>query len=120
VRDLGGANSGLSGPGGVCGGADLAPCLDVELDEAASRVDLARVGALHVQDMQVATTIDAVGRYGSAYPKGLKYALSSLGLCHDSLAEPFRRFGPAEGQRIARHLHEPGIASGAARAGAKG
>jgi dihydrodipicolinate synthase/N-acetylneuraminate lyase len=110
----------LGAHGGVPGGANFAPRLYVALYEAARRGDLDGVRALHAQVMHVATTIYAVGPYGSAYLKGVKCALSCLGLCDDFLAEPFRRFGPAERARIARHLHELGIAPASAGAGAKG
>jgi hypothetical protein len=59
--------------------------------------------------MQISTTIYAVGRYGSAYLKGLKCALSCLGICDDYLAEPFQRFGPVERGRIEAHLRDLGL-----------
>jgi dihydrodipicolinate synthase/N-acetylneuraminate lyase len=100
----------LGGHGGVCGGANLAPRLYVDLFEAASRGELERVRELHAQVMRISSTIYAVGRYGSAYLKGLKCALSCLGICDDFLAEPFRRFETAERERIARHLRDLGLA----------
>jgi 4-hydroxy-tetrahydrodipicolinate synthase len=99
----------LGGHGGVCGGSNLAPRLYVDLYEAAVRGDLDRVRALHARVMQISTTIYAVGRYGSAYLKGLKCALSCLGLCDDHMAEPFRRFAPPERQRIEAHLRDLGL-----------
>jgi 4-hydroxy-tetrahydrodipicolinate synthase len=46
----------------------------------------------------------AVGRYGSSYLKGLKCALSCMGICDDFLAEPFHRFRPPERRAIAKRL----------------
>jgi 4-hydroxy-tetrahydrodipicolinate synthase len=99
----------LGAHGGVCGGANLAPQLYVALFQAASRGDLDRVRALHARVIEISSTIYAVGRYGSAYLKGLKCALSCLGICEDYLAEPFRRFGPAERARIETHLRDLGL-----------
>lgn len=102
----------LGGHGGMCGGANLAPRLYVELYEAASRSDLARVRELHARVVQIAMTIYAVGPDWSSYLKGLKCALSCLGICDDFLAEPFQRFGPAERGRIEKHLEELGLLKG--------
>jgi dihydrodipicolinate synthase/N-acetylneuraminate lyase len=96
----------LGGHGGVCGGANLAPRLYVDLYEAARCGDLERVRDLHARVMRISNTIYTVGRYGSAYLKGLKCALSCLGICDDFLAEPFRRFGTAERAQIAGHLRD--------------
>jgi 4-hydroxy-tetrahydrodipicolinate synthase len=95
----------LSGAhGGVCGGANLFPRLYVELYEAATAADLDRVRALHGQVMRLGETIYAVGQHRSAFIKGLKCALSCLGICDDFMAEPFHRFGPRERQRIQTYL----------------
>lgn len=99
----------FGGHGGVCGGANIAPRLYVDLYEAATCGDLPRVRALQGQVMRLATTIYAAGPYWSAFVKGLKCALSCLGICEDYVAEPFRRFGAAERERIERHLRELGL-----------
>jgi 4-hydroxy-tetrahydrodipicolinate synthase len=101
----------LGGHGGVCGGANLAPRLYVDLYESARRGELARVRELHARVMRISSTIYAVGSYGSAYLKGLKCALACLGICEDRLAEPFQRFGAAERARIEQHVHELGLPS---------
>lgn len=99
----------LGAHGGVCGGANLLPRLYVDLYEAACTKDLARVEALHRVVMQIDATIYSVGRYGSSFLKGLKCALSCLGICSDFLAEPFHRFREPEREVIRRHLDELGI-----------
>jgi 2-dehydro-3-deoxy-D-pentonate aldolase len=58
----------------------------------------------------------AVGRHPSSYLKGLKCALSLLGICDDFMAEPFARFRAPERARVKRQLAALRIA-GAARAG---
>jgi len=99
----------LGAHGGVCGGANLLPRLYVDLYEAARTKDLARVESLHRTVMQIDATIYSVGRYGSSFLKGLKCALSCLGICSDFLAEPFHRFREPERETIRRYLEELGI-----------
>jgi len=99
----------LGGHGGVCGGANLVPKLYVDLYNAAYSKDLSKVQSLHKKVMQISTNIYNVGRFESSYLKGLKCALSCMGICSDFLAEPFHRFRRAEHKRIQRYIKELGI-----------
>lgn len=99
----------LGGHGGVCGGANLVPRLYVDLYEAARTRDLATVERLHETVMRICANIYSVGRYGSSFLKGLKCALSCVGICNDFLAEPFHRFREPERQVVQQHLDELGI-----------
>ena len=99
----------LGAHGGVCGGANLLPHLYVDLYEAARAKDLARVEPLHRMVMRVCSTIYSVGQYESSFLKGLKCALSCLGICSDFVAEPFHRFREPQRQIICRHMEELGI-----------
>ena len=99
----------LGGHGGVCGGANLCPRLYVDLYEAAAARQLDRATALHAQVMRISTTLYRVGRHGSAFIKGLKCALSVLGICDDFLAEPFHRFREEERQQVRTSLASLGI-----------
>jgi len=99
----------LGAHGGVCGGANLLPRLYVDLYEAACAKDLARVESLHQRVMQVNATVFRVGRYESSFLKGLKCALSCLGVCSDFLAEPFHRFREPERDAVRRHMEQLGI-----------
>lgn len=90
----------LGGHGGVCGGANLIPRLYVDLYNASAAGDLPKVRELHDRVMEISVTLYAVGKYGSAFIKGLKSALSCLGICDDVLAEPFQKFAPSERQRV--------------------
>jgi dihydrodipicolinate synthase/N-acetylneuraminate lyase len=99
----------LGGHGGVCGGANLCPRLYVDLYEAAAARQLDRAAALHAQVMRISTTLYRVGRYGSAFIKGLKCALKELGICDDFLAEPFHRFGKEEREQVRVSLASLGI-----------
>jgi len=99
----------LGGHGGVSGGANLAPRLYVDLYNAACSKDLSAVESLRRKVMQISTSIYSVGKYESSYLKGLKCALSCMGICNDFMAEPFHRFRQAERKVIRRHLEELGI-----------
>jgi len=99
----------LGASGGVCGGANILPKLYVDLYDAARSQDMETMEALHNRVMQISTSIYGVGRYQSSYLKGLKCALSCMGICSDFLAEPFHRFRSAEHDVIRRHLEELGI-----------
>ena len=94
----------LGGHGGVNGGANLSPELYVGLFHAARAGDLAKVRALHTRVLQQSTELYTVGGTGASLLQGLKCALSLRGLCHDALAEPFTRFGPAERATIAARM----------------
>jgi dihydrodipicolinate synthase/N-acetylneuraminate lyase len=100
----------LGASGGVCGGANILPKLYVDLYNAACSRDMETTEALHKKVMQISTSIYGVGHYQSSYLKGLKCALSCMGICSDFLAEPFHRFRSAEHDVIRRHLEELGIA----------
>jgi 4-hydroxy-tetrahydrodipicolinate synthase len=99
----------LGGHGSVCGGANLIPELYVELYNAACSKDLLKVESLHQKVMELSTAIYNVGRYESSFLKGLKCALSCIGICSDFLAEPFHRFRRAEHEVIERYVKELGI-----------
>lgn len=99
----------VGGHGGVCGGANLVPRLYVDLYKAALARDLARVESLHKTMMRLHGTIYSVGHYESSFLKGLKCALSCLGICSDFLAEPFHRFREPERKIIQGYLDELGV-----------
>lgn len=94
----------LGGHGGVAGGANLLPRLYVDLYEAAAKGDLARVQQLHDRVMHISVTLYTVGKYGSAFIKGLKCSLSCLGICSDVMAEPFQRFRDEQREQTKRCL----------------
>ena len=96
----------LGGHGGVSGGANLFPRLYVELYEAASSGDLATVRRLHAQVMRISTMLYTVGNYGTGITKALKSALSLLGVCRDTMAEPFKALEASERDRVKHVLAE--------------
>ncbi len=99
----------LGGHGGICGGANLLPRLYVDLYEAACARDMARVQTLHRMVTKLGRTIYRVGRYESSFLKGLKCALSCLGICSDFMAEPLHRFRGPERQIVQEYIEELGI-----------
>jgi len=109
----------LGGHGGVCAGANIFPRLYVELYAAAERGDLPRSRALHSMTMRVAEEVYRMGQHPSAVIKGVKCALSCLGLCDDFMAEPFHRCRDPERKRIQSALKavEPEVATALGRTG---
>jgi len=99
----------LGAHGGVSAGANLWPQLYVDLYNAAQAKDLSAVVTLHEKVMQINSKIYSVGHHGSSCLKGLKCALSWMGICSDLLAEPFQRFRVAERDVIRQHVQELGI-----------
>lgn len=95
---------GAGAHGGVCGGANLVPRLFAELYRAASEGDSERAARLHARVLRLSETVYAVGRHPSRLIKGIKCALSLLGVCDDFMAEPFHRFRAAEREAVRRHL----------------
>ena len=90
----------LGAAGGVNGGANVFPELYVALYEAAAANDLERVKALQHHVMAVAASLYTIGRYGSSAIKGIKCALSLLGICSDYLSYPYQRFLDAERTKV--------------------
>ncbi|GAG13610.1 unnamed protein product, partial [marine sediment metagenome] len=89
---------------------NLIPRLFVDLYDAAMAGDVAKVRELHTRVIKISTTLYTIGRHGSAFIKGLKCALSCLGICEDVLAEPFQRFESQEREQVRRVLAELNIA----------
>lgn len=94
------------GHGGVNGGANVFPRLYVDLYKAASCGDLTRTRELHAKVMQVSGKLYRIGSHASSYIKGIKTALSLLGICDDFMAEPCQRFEASERARVQTVLKE--------------
>jgi len=96
---------GYGGHGGVAGGANLRPELFVRLYEA-----LAARNGVQAEMLQAEVDRQAelyrIGQHSSSIIKGLKCALSCLGICDDYLAEPFHRFRASERARVQRLVEE--------------
>lgn len=95
----------LGGHGGINGGANMFPELYVGMYNAAKNRDMETVLRLQQLIMQISTSIYTVGRHGSSYLKGLKCALSLLGIINDDfVASPFYKFEAPERQKIQQAL----------------
>ena len=89
---------------GINGGANMFPELYVDLYHAAVARDMETVSRLQPLVMQISSSIYTVGQHGSSYLKGLKCALSLLGVCDDFVAAPFHRFNVPEREKIRKAL----------------
>ena len=96
------------GHGGVNGGALIEPRLLVDIYEATLRGDDARRTLLEERLLKLGA-IYRVGRHASAVIKGMKCALSLLGICDDRMAEPLASFNPPERERVRAVLAELGL-----------
>lgn len=99
----------MGADGGVNGGANLFPELYVAMYDAACKHDIVHVRELQHRIMQISTTIYTVGKYGSSYLKGVKCALSLMGICDDYLSYPYRKFRAEERSRIRQALEALGV-----------
>ena len=92
------------GHGGVPGGANLFPGLYVQLCEATCNGDVPRSRQLHAQVIEVGSSLYHIGHHASSVIKGIKCALSCMGVCDDFMAEPFHRFRTEERARVQERL----------------
>ena len=92
------------GHGGSTEVANMFPELYVDLYHAAVARDMETVSRLQPLVMQISSSIYTVGQHGSSYLKGLKCALSLLGVCDDFVAAPFHRFNVPEREKIRKAL----------------
>lgn len=91
--------------GGFTGGANLFPELFIELYQAAKHNDIPRCLELQPIVMEINKTIYSIGHYHSSYLKGIKCALSLMGiLMDDYMAPPFRKFLMREREKVSLSL----------------
>ena len=90
--------------GGVNSGANLFPKLYVSLYEAALAGDQATVDTLQEKVVGIYDTIYHAIEDPSSYVKGLKCALSCMGICSDTMAQPLQRFTEPQRQIIAENF----------------
>jgi len=96
----------LGAHGGVSGGANLCPQLYVDLYQAAAGGRVDRAAELHAKVMRISGLLYTVDPHGSGVIKGLKCALSCLGICSDLPAEPLQPFADAQRKLISERLEE--------------
>ena len=96
----------MGGNGGVNGGANLFPKLYVALYNAALAKDFVKIAILQDLVMEISTRIYTVGSYGSSYLKGLKGALSALGIVNGNIAPPFTTFDEKEMTKVIANIKD--------------
>ncbi len=94
----------LGADGGVSGGANVRPELYVQLYEAASSGGHTK--ALTDQVASLGRLYDVGNNPASAVVKGIKCALSLMGICNGRMAEPFREFAASDVEKIKQLLEE--------------
>ena len=103
----------MGGHGGINGGANLFPELYVSMYQAAKAGNIPEVQRLQQFIMQISSTIYKVGQHGSSYLKGLKCALSLVGVINDDfVASPFNKFHAPEREKIKQALEQLPIENG--------
>jgi 2-dehydro-3-deoxy-D-pentonate aldolase len=86
--------------GGMAGGSNVWPRLFVALYEAAATGDLNRVAALQLQAVQFDRAV-----YHSANPlRGIKCALSRMGICSNDLTPPLQPYSQQERDQVEKYL----------------
>jgi len=98
----------MGASGGVAGGANLFPKTFVDLYGAAVAKNVDRVRELQARVMRVSSLIYGVGHHNSSFVKGVKCALSLMGICSDTLAAPREPFNAADRELIRQRLVELG------------
>ena len=107
-EELTGESVVMGADGGVNGGANIFPELYVQMYYAACNHDVNTMHTLQQKIMQISTSLYTVGKYGSSYLKGVKCALSLLGICDDYLSYPYRKFRSEERDKIRSALEKLG------------
>ena len=98
----------MGADGGVAGGANLFPKTFVDLYDAAVAKDVDRVRELQERVMRVSSLIYGIGHHNSSFVKGVKCALSLMGICSDTLAAPREPFNSTDRELVRRRLVELG------------
>jgi 4-hydroxy-tetrahydrodipicolinate synthase len=94
----------LGAHGGMAGGSNVWPQLFVALYEAAAARDLNRVAALHRQVIQFDNAIYRSATHPANPLRGLKCALSTLGMCSDDVTLPLRPYSREERDQVEKYL----------------
>jgi len=109
----------LGGDGGVSGGANVDPQLFVRIYEAAVAQQTDELGRLVEQSNRLGQIYGTGAISASSVIKGLKAALSSLGICSDTVAPPLACLNSTERQRIEGVLRGLGLLVGSDKGATK-
>jgi len=92
------------GYGGVSGGANMFPKLYVAMYNAVRARDFDRMKKLQENILEISSKLYTIGNSPMRYLKGVKCALSVMGICNDALALPFHAFGKKEKENVQQIL----------------
>lgn len=92
--------------GGVCGGGNLLPTLYMNLYESHLRGDLQQVDALQEKVLGVGQDFYKVGETESSLVRGVKAALSVMGICGRTMVEPYDSADDSEILTVRNHLEK--------------
>ena len=89
-------------------GANMFPRLFVDMYNAAVARQVDRVVELQERIMRISSLIYGIGHHNSSFVKGVKCALSLMGVCNDMLAAPREPFNESDRELVRRRLMELG------------
>jgi 4-hydroxy-tetrahydrodipicolinate synthase len=101
----------LGAHGGMAGGSNVWPRLFVALYEAAVAHDVSRVAALQQQAVQFDNAVYRSSDHTANPLRGLKCALSLMGICSTDLTPPLRAYADKERNRVQQYLREVDVLS---------
>jgi dihydrodipicolinate synthase/N-acetylneuraminate lyase len=90
--------------GGMAGGSNVWPRLFVALYEAAVAHDVSRTVALQRLAVQFDNAVYRSAHHSSNPLRGLKCALSILGICSTDVALPLRPYSREEREQVEKYL----------------
>ena len=96
----------LGGHGGMAAGSNVFPRLFVDIYHAAERGDAAETARLHELVMEFGAAVYGAAAYGENPLRGLKCALSELGICGDTVTKPLTPYNDAEREVVSRFLEK--------------
>ena len=94
----------LGAHGGMAGGSNVHPRLFVDLYEAAAAGDVNRAATLHQQAIQFDNAVYHSAEDPNNPLRGLKAALSVMGICGTAVTPPLRPISTRERETIAQYL----------------
>lgn len=92
------------GHGAVAGGANFFPRMFVDFYNASLAKDKNKIVEIRKKVISLYDTIYSVGKDASRITKGIKCALSVMGICDDHMAPPLRRFDTKDREIIKLHI----------------
>lgn len=96
----------MGGHGGVSGGANVFPKLYTTLCQAAMQRDIEKVVTLQNKVGEVSAALYGLnGQPAGTVLKGIKLALSVMGICQDHLAPPLRQLGSLEKGKVEKFIN---------------